>query len=228
MRHQFTRTATVFIAVAGMLAVVACSAGSSTTGTGTGSAGTIHTLTVGLVAEPASLDFTRTDGAAIPQALHYNVYEPLVKLTNDGSVIPDLATSWRVSPDRRTYTFDLVAGAKFSNGVPFTAADAAFSINRVKTDWTISLKAAMDVVQEVTALSPTRLQVRLSKPSNDWLYGMTTRVGAMFSRTGVDKLATNPIGTGPYILKRWNRGDSISLQRNDSYWGKKPFFQTVN
>jgi hypothetical protein len=46
MRHQFTRTATVFIAVAGMLAVVACSAGSSTTGTGTGSAGTIHTLTV--------------------------------------------------------------------------------------------------------------------------------------------------------------------------------------
>jgi peptide/nickel transport system substrate-binding protein len=160
--------------------------------------------------------------------LLYNVYEPLVKLTNDGSVIPDLATSWRVSPDRRTYTFDLVAGAKFSNGVPFTAADAAFSINRVKTDWTISLKAAMDVVQEVTALSPTRLQVRLSKPSNDWLYGMTTRVGAMFSRTGVDKLATNPIGTGPYILKRWNRGDSISLQRNDSYWGKKPFFQTVN
>ena len=86
----------------------------------------------------------------------------------------------------------------------------------------------MDVVQEVKALSPTLLQVTLSKPSNDWLYRMTTRVGAMFSRTGVDKLATNPIGTGPYTLKKWNRGDSISLQRNDSYWGKKPFFQTVN
>ena len=226
MRHHFTRTATVFIAVTATVA--ACSAGSGTTGTGPGSGGSNATLTVGLVAEPASLDFTTTDGAAIPQVLLYNVYESLVKLNNDGSVIPDLATSWKVSPDRRTYTFDLVAGVKFSNGRAFTAADAAFSINRVKTDWTISLKKAMDVVQEVTALSPTRLQVRLSKPSNDWLYRMTTRVGAMFSRTGVDELATNPIGTGPYTLKKWNRGDSISLQRNDSYWGPKPFFQTVN
>jgi peptide/nickel transport system substrate-binding protein len=85
----------------------------------------------------------------------------------------------------------------------------------------------MDVVRGVTALSPTRLQVRLSRPSNDWLFAMTTRVGAMFSRTGVDNLATNPIGTGPYIFKKWNRGDSISLSRNDSYWGREPFFQAV-
>ena len=183
---------------------------------------------MGLVAEPANLDFTKTDGAAIPQVLLDNVYEALVKLNDDGKIVPDLATSWTASDDRRTYTFDLVAGVKFSNGRAFTAQDAAFSINRVKTDWTISLKKAMDVVQEATALSPTRLQVTLSKPSNDWLYRMTTRVGAMFSRTGVDNLATNPIGTGPYTLKKWNRGDSISLQRNDSYWGTKPFFQTVN
>lgn len=228
MRHQFTRTATVFIAVTGTLAVAACSAGSSTTGTRTGSGDTNQTLTVGLVAEPANLDFTKTDGAAIPQALLYNVYEGLVKLNNDGSVIPDLAKSWKVSADRLTYTFDLVEGAKFSNGQAFTAEDAAFSINRVKTDWTISLKKAMDVVQEVKAVSATQLQVTLSKPSNDWLYRMTTRIGAMFSKTGVDKLATDPIGTGPYTLKKWNRGDSISMQRNDSYWGKKPFFQTVN
>jgi peptide/nickel transport system substrate-binding protein len=227
MRHQFTRATTVLIAVASLLACSACSAGSSTAGTGTSSSDPSQTLTVGLVAEPASLDFTRTDGAAIPQALLDNVYEPLVKLDNDGSVIPDLARSWKVSPDRRTYTFDLVKGARFSNGAAFTAADAAFSINRVKTDWTISLKSAMDVVQKVTALSPSRLQVRLSKASNGWLYGMTTRVGAMFSRTGVDQLATNPIGTGPYTFKKWDRGDSITLQRNDSYWGKKPFFQTV-
>jgi len=226
MRHQLTRTATVLLAVTGILAVDSCSADSSTTGTSSGDAN--QTLAVGLVAEPASLDFTKNDGAAIPQALLYNVYEGLVKLNDDGEIIPDLATSWKVSGDRRTYTFDLVAGAKFSNGSAFTAQDAAFSINRVKTGWTISLKQAMDVVQDVKAVSPTRLRVTLNKPSNDWLYRMTTRVGAMFSRTGVDKLATSPVGTGPYTLKTWNRGDSISLQRNDSYWGKKPFFQTVN
>ena len=67
----------------------------------------------------------------------------------------------------------------------------------------------------------------LSKPSNDWLYRMTTRIGAMFSRTGVDKLATDPVGTGPYKLAKWNRGDSIALTRNDSYFGTKPYFQNV-
>ena len=121
MRHHFTRTATVFVAVASN----ACRhlparparvrVGTSKS---TGSGDTNQTLAVGLVAEPASLDFTKTDGAAIPQVLLYNVYEGLVKLNNDGKIIPDLAKSWKVSPDRMTYTFDLVAGAKFSNGRP--------------------------------------------------------------------------------------------------------------
>jgi peptide/nickel transport system substrate-binding protein len=228
MRHQFPRTATVLVAVVTMLSAPACSAGSSTTGTSTGSGDTNQALAVGLVAEPANLDFTKTDGAAIPQALLYNVYEGLVKLDNDGEIIPSLATSWKVSTDRLTYTFDLVEGAKFTNGQAFSAEDAAFSISRVKTDWTISLKKSMDVVKEAKAISPTQLQVTLSEPSNDWLFRMTTRVGAMFSKSGVAKLATDPIGTGPYTLKKWNRGDSISLQHNESYWGKKPFFQTVN
>lgn len=226
MRSTFTRAATAFVAVTVVLVLAACSAGSGTAGGGPGD--TRHTLAVGLVAEPSTLDFTKTDGAAIPQALLNNVYEGLVKLSQDGTVIPGLATSWTVSADRRTYTFDLVKGAKFSNGSPFTASDAVFSINRVKTAWTISLKKAMDGVQDVTAVSPTQLRVRLKKPSNEWLYRMTTRVGAMFSRTGVDNLATSPMGTGPYTLKKWNRGDSISLQRNNSYWGRKPFFATVN
>jgi peptide/nickel transport system substrate-binding protein len=196
--------------------------------TSKGSGDANQTLTVGLAAEPASLDFTKTDGAAIPQVLLYNVYDGLVKLNNSGEITPDLATAWKVSTDRLTYTFDLVKDAKFSNGQTFSAEDAAFSINRVKTDWTISLKKSMDVVKEVKVVSPTQLQVTLSKPSNNWLYSMTSRVGAMFSKTGVANLATAPIGTGPYTLKSWNRGDSITLQRNDSYWGKKPFFQTVN
>jgi peptide/nickel transport system substrate-binding protein len=56
---------------------------------------------------------------------------------------------------------------------------------------------------------------------------MTTRVGAMFSRTGVDKLATKPVGTGPYVVKRWNRGDSITLVRRADHRGRAPHFKTV-
>jgi peptide/nickel transport system substrate-binding protein len=208
----------------------ACSAGSSSTpgaSSGGGRGGGDTTLGVGLVAEPASLDFTTTDGAAIPQALLYNVYETLVKVDQEGEVVPSLAKKWTVSDDRKTYTFDLVDNATFSNGQKFTAKDAAFSINRVKKDWTISLKSAMDVVSDAKAVSDTQLEVTLTKPSNNWLYKMTTRVGAMMTESGVDNLATEPVGTGPFTLEKWTRGDSIALKGNDKYWGEKPFFQDV-
>src|SRR5436190_6017686 len=91
---MFTRTGRIATGAALLaLAVSACSAGSSTTpaatggstGSGGGSAGSI---TIGLVAEPASLDFTKTDGAAIPQALLTNVYGTLVKQDQDGKIVP--------------------------------------------------------------------------------------------------------------------------------------------
>ncbi len=235
MTHRLTRTVGVLVAAVCLLGTAACSAGSGADAgqgqpTGSQSGGgsqSSQALTIGLAAEPVSLDFTTKDGAAIPQALLYNVYETLVKLDQQGDIQPALATSMTVSADRKTYTFDLVDDAKFSNGHTFTADDAVFSIERVKHDWTISLKSAMDVVKMAKALSPTRLQVTLSHPSNDWLYRMTTRIGAMMTKDGVSKLATDPVGTGPYTFGDWKRGDSITLERNDNYWGDKPHYKTV-
>ncbi|MFD8779890.1 ABC transporter substrate-binding protein [Streptomyces sp. NPDC059916] len=220
MRHAGTVAATLTC-----LLLTACSAGSLAAG---GSAGDPETtLSVGLTAEPANLDFTKTEGAAIPQALLYNVYENLVKLDQSGKIRPALATSWKLSEDRRTYTFHLVKDATFSNGARFTAEDAKFSIERVASDWTVAQKSQMSVVDTVRAVAPDELKVTLKTPSNDWLYRMTTRVGAMFSRTGVKKLATEPVGTGPYVVKRWNRGDSITLARRADYRGRAPHFKTV-
>ena len=226
MRRQTKRMAA---AAAATVLLAGCSAGSTSSGgsdDGGGGAGD-DALSIGLVAEPANLDFTTTDGAAIPQALLYNVYEGLVQLNQSGEIEPALAESWEVSEDRKTYTFQLVEGATFSNGEPFTAEDAKFSIEAVQSDWTVSLKAAMDVVDSVEVLSPTELRVDLKQPSNDWLYRMTTRIGAMFSQKGVDDLANDPVGTGPYDVAKWTRGDSITLERNDDYWGEEPFFETV-
>jgi len=220
-----TRHAGALAATLTCLLLTACSAGSLAAGGSVGDPKT--TLGIGLTAEPANLDFTKTEGAAIPQALLYNVYENLVKLDQSGKIRPGLATSWKLSDDRRTYTFHLVKDATFSNGARFTAEDAKFSIERVASRWTVAQKSQMSVVDTVRAVAPDELKVTLKKPSNDWLYRMTTRVGAMFSRTGVDKLATEPVGTGPYVLKRWNRGDSITLTRRADYWGRAPHFKTV-
>ena len=228
---MFTRAGRLISGAAVLVvALSACSAGSSTTAPTSGvsgGSGTASTVTVGLVLEPASLDFTTVDGAAIPQVLLTNVYETLVKQDQDGKIVPGLASKWTVSDDKKTYTFDLASNATFSNGDPFTADTAVFSINNVKTKWTTSLKAAMDVVADVKAVSPSQLQVTLTKPSNDWLFRMTTRIGAMMDPKGVDALATKPVGTGPYLFDTWNRGDSVTLKANPAYWGTKPAYSTV-
>jgi peptide/nickel transport system substrate-binding protein len=127
------RTAGAVAAMAGLLVAAACSAGSTSSPGGSRTGGDNQALAVGLVAEPASLDFTTTDGAAIPQVLLGNVYNGLVRQDDMGKIVPDLAKSWTISPDRKTYTFTLVDNAKFANDAPFTAADAVFSIERVKS-----------------------------------------------------------------------------------------------
>ncbi|NDK28209.1 ABC transporter substrate-binding protein [Streptomyces sp. TR1341] len=184
-------------------------------------------LTVGLVAEPATLDFSTTDGAAIPQALLGNVYEGLVRIDQQGRIQPGLAKSYDRSADGRTYTFHLRNNVKFTNGKAFTADDAVFSINRVRTVWKLKIAQQMDDVRSATKVDADTVKVTLKRPSNNWLYSMTTRIGAMYSRDGVSDLKEHPVGTGPFEVESWQRGDSLVLKRNAGYWGARPALDTV-
>ncbi len=203
--------------VSAILALTGCTAGS----TGTPGSATDKTkLTVALTGEPVNLDFTTTAGAAIPQAMMSNVYEGLVTVDQTGAIKPLLATGWETSGDNKSYTFTLQKGVKFSNGADFDAEDVKFSIERVKSDaWLNGLKSKMDVVDNVQVVSPETVTVNLKRPSQAWLYSMTTLVGAMFDPSGVDDLANKPVGTGPYALESWARGESIKLAGRDDYWG---------
>jgi peptide/nickel transport system substrate-binding protein len=215
--------------LAGALLAAGCSAG-STASPGVAPGSPDAPLRIGLTAEPANLDFTRTDGAAIPEALLVNVYEGLVRLDQQtGQIAPALAESWTVSPDQLVYDFTLREGVTFSNGEAFTADDVKFSIERVKSDaWTTSLKSGMSAVSGVEVVSPTHARVTLSQPSNSWLFRMTTRIGAMFDPSGVGDLANTPVGTGPYTVTDFRRGDSLVLTRRDGYWGETPAIAQVD
>jgi peptide/nickel transport system substrate-binding protein len=228
--RSFLRPRRAAVLLAGALLLAGgCSAGSTASPGGSGGANADATLRIGLTAEPANLDFTRTDGAAIPEALLVNVYEGLVKLNQEtGEIEPLLAESWTVSPDGRTYDFTLREGVTFSNGEAFTADDVKFSIERVKSaDWSVSLKKGMDVVQSVGVVSPTQARVVLAQPSNSWLFRMTTRIGAMFDPSGVADLANTPVGTGPYTVAEFRRGDALVLRARDDYWGDRPPIREV-
>ncbi|TQF68402.1 ABC transporter substrate-binding protein [Rhodococcus spelaei] len=207
--------------------VVVAAASACSAGAGLAGPSGPDTLTVALTAKPDNLDFTRTAGAAIPQALLDNVYEGLVRLDDAGTIVPLLAASWTVSDDRTVYDFALREDATFSNGAHFTSDDVKFSIERVKTDWTANSPAAMAVVDRVETPTPHLARVVLSRPSNEWLFAMTGPVGAMFTPGGVGQLATTAIGTGPFTVARWNPGSELQLAANPRYWGSPPPMKNV-
>jgi peptide/nickel transport system substrate-binding protein len=207
------------------LALVASGCGGGSDGdTGSSDA----TVSIAAEAEPATLDLTTTPAAAIPRILLYNVYEGLVKLDGEGKVQPLLAKDWQVSADRKTYTFHLQSNAKFSNGKQLTAADAVWSIDRVRAAGSKHpFKSQMAVVKSATAKDATTLVVQLTRPSNSWLYNMANPVGIIFSKDAVGTLATKPVGSGPFVFKDWTRGSALTLSRNESYWGAKAKVATV-
>lgn len=217
-----TRALALVLAVA-LAGLTACSGSGSSGGQANDSR-----ITIGATAEPATLDLTTTSVAAIPQVLLYNVYETLVKLDENGKIVPLLAKSYKVSSDRKTYTFTLRSDAAFSNGHKLTPADVVYSFDRVRApDSKHPFKAQMNPVKDVRAEGADQVVVTLKAPSNSWLYDMTTSTGVVLDKSEVNNLATKPVGTGPYTFTSWNRGTSITLTRNDKYWGTKPAVRTV-
>lgn len=169
---------------------------------------------------PAGLDFTTVGGAAAPQALVGNVYETLVRIDDEGAPVPHLAESWDIAGNE--VTFHLREGVTFSNGKVLDADDVVFSIDYVRASWTNGLKAQMDPVVEVEAVDARTVRVLLDEAPLPWLWSMGTLTGAMMTPDSVERLATDPLGTGPYTVERFDIGEAISFSARDDYWGEPP------
>ena len=179
-------------------------------------AGPRDNIVVAASAAPAGLDFTTTGGAAAPQALVGNVYETLVRIDDTGTPVPHLAESW--DRDGETFTFHLRDDVTFSDGTPFTADDAAFSIDYVQNQWTNGLKAQMDPVVETRVLDAHTLEVTVDGDGDAWLWTMGTLTGAMMTPASIERLATDPLGTGPYTVERFDIGEKITFTAREDYW----------
>ena len=214
----------VAAAAATSLLITGCSAGASDSG---GDAQKKDSMTIAFTAEPVNLDFTSTSGVAIPEALMENVYESLVRLDGEGEIQPALAKDWTLSDDRKTYTFELQDGVKFSNGADFTSEDVKYSYERVQDDWKNALKSKMDIVESIETPDDSTVTIELKKPSNTWLFNLTSLVGAVFDTEGTDDLANEAIGTGPFEIEKFTRGQSIDFAARDDYWGEKPSLNSV-
>lgn len=173
-------------------------------------------VVVAASAAPAGLDFTTVGGAAAPQALVGNVYETLVRIDDNGQPIPHLASSWDLDGD--TFIFHLRDDVTFSDGKAFTAEDAAFSIDYVQNEWTNGLKAQMAPVVDTHVLDEHTLAVTIEGDADAWLWSMATLTGAMMTPASIERLATDPLGTGPYTVQRFDIGEKIVFEAREDYW----------
>ena len=180
-------------------------------------------LTVGSNVAPPILDPTASPSAAIDEVFDYNVYQHLVELTPKGTLVPVLATSWKVSKDGRTYTFNLRKGVRFANGHPFNSSTAVFSIKRViAPKSTYPYKVLMAGVKSVRAKGPYAVVVTLKARDWEWLYNFAAYSnGVMLDPKAVSQIATHPVGTGPFAFVSYRPNYSVTLTRNTYYWGPK-------
>ena len=195
---------------------------------GCATAQTSDQVTLGFTLEPTSLDISGTAGQSIPQVLLDNVYEGLVRITEDGSITPALAESYSISDDGLTYAF-VLREALFHDGTALTPDDVVWSLSRVLDDTSTAILptqlAQFARVTDVTA-SGNVITLTLGERDNDLLYNLTQRGGVIFKKNTTD-YANSAIGTGPFIFSKWDKGNSITLERFDDYWGRKADTKTV-
>ncbi|MCC6496817.1 MAG: ABC transporter substrate-binding protein [Propionibacteriaceae bacterium] len=223
-RTRATRAIAGLVGLTLTLVLAACTPTAAPTATTA-----LRTLSVGATLEPASMDPWHNPAASIPQVLLYNVYETLVKVDSTGDIKPLLAQRWEVSPDRTTYTFHLNPAAKFASGAPVDAASVVANIERLKADakLTETLRAQLAVVDSAEATETNRVEIRLTRPSVMWLYDMSSALGMILEPGFTGDLNTASAGSGPYSVKTHNRGDSVVLANNESYWGNPARFDEV-
>ena len=233
-KFDLKRIAKISLICASLLLVTteiasAASVGSETNSSSKASAKTNATITIGFTLEPVSLDISGVAGQAIPQVLLNNVYEGLLKVENSGKIVPSIAESYTVSTNGLAYTFKL-AKTKFHDGANLTSADVVWSFNRVLDPKSVAVlptqKQQFSTIASITAPNASSVVITLKDRDNDFLFNLTQRGGVIF-KSGTTDFATKANGTGPFKFGNWNRGNSITLERNDSYRATKAIAKTV-
>lgn len=201
-----------------------CSAGNTDTAGTSGES--VASVAIGLRLEPTNLDIVHTSGIAIDQVLIDNVYEGLLTRTADGGVADLIAASHTVSDDGLTYTFDIRDGVTFHDGADLTVDDVVWSLEQVKDDGTVKANSEFSAVDSISADGNT-VTITLTQPNSSLLWSLSGRAGLVFEEAADNDLETTANGTGPYALDAWKQGDSITLTRNEDYWGDKPLVNEV-
>ena len=158
-----------------------------------------------------------------------HVHEPLIQstltVTNTGLTIGyDLATGYSVSEDGLTWQVTIRRDAKFTDGEPLTAEDVAFTYNTVKETSSVNDFTMLDHAE---ATDDETVIFHMTRPFSIWPYTMA-EVGILPEHAyDSATYGTEPVGSGRYILKQWDKGQQVILEANPDYYGEAPKMKQV-
>ena len=162
-----------------------------------------------------------------------DVLEQLVWTDTDSlKYVPGLAKSWDISDDGLTITYHLFENAKFSDGVPVTADDVVFSYDLVmnpEIDAPVARSYLADNVASCVALDKHTVQYKMKKvyfdsvgiTGGNWVIPKHI-YGDFAPDVYNEKIRETCVGSGPWVIEKWDKGEKIVLKRNENYWGPKP------
>ena len=158
-----------------------------------------------------------------------HVHEPLIQSTlittdEDLNFVNDLATDYLCSSDGLVWTFTIRDDVVFSDGEPLSARDVAFTVNAV-IDSAMS-EADLSMVDRAVAVSDAVVELHLNKPHNALLYTLAV-LGIVPEHAYGPEYGRNPIGSGRYVLERWDKGQQVIFTANPKYYGRKPSMERV-
>jgi len=217
---------------AGSLASACGSSASSSTTTLATKAKSGGTLNFGRQTGPTQLDPANSIVEGDVYTLD-KIFEPLYITSPAGQLVPWLAKGYTVSSDRKKWTFALRQGVKFSDGKPLVAEDVVFSIHRAATDSAGPLSFLDFAISSVEAADPHTVTFQLAQPWAPFLSDISVFANGIlpkdFGGLSESEFFANPVGTGPFVLKSFQKGAGVVLKRNEGYWQSgKPYLDEVS
>ncbi len=162
------------------------------------------------------------------------IYDQLVEY-QPGSLDPQpgLAKSWQFKDGGKTIVFKL-RNAKFSNGSPVTSADVKFSLDRFKDPKVNNLLPFLaDAIASIEAPSPDTIVMKMKRVdgailSNLSVFPASITPKAVVTKMGDKAFALDPVGSGPFVVEKWARGQYLKMKRNPNYWrAGKPYLDGI-